>query len=422
MPVPPDDLPPPPSGRVPAWVVDEAARRKDGTTGWQPPPTPARTRRRSVAPTVAVVVAVALGCTWWLNDGTPRLPGALVNAVGSMTGVEVPPALRQVPPPTAEVVALADEAHLSDEGRELLYGARPELLDAAGFVGRCEETHAAGRLRGDGAVGCYQPGDDTIVAYVPADPRLRGFVVETVAHETLHAAWTRLTAAEQAEVTPLLEAEVAALDAGAPLHEQLAGSVGDHPETRPTELFAYVGTQVWRDGGLSPRLEAVYARFVADRAALVAVHTGFLATLDAMRAEIEAAYAAVVASEEANATARAQYDADAGALEYYRSEYQAKVAEVAAMSPDRRQRLELSWQWWDGTDMPMAPADETLGLAADLLARDDVELPARGGGRHGGRGSQHRGACPHRRPPCRLRGAAVAARPVGHVGGLRPGG
>ena len=62
---------------------------------------------------------------------------------------------------------------------------------------------------------------------------------------------------------------------------------------------------------------------------------------------------------------------------FYREAYDAKVAEVAAMSASQRQRLRLSWDWWDGTVLPMAPADETLAAAAALLARDEAALPAR---------------------------------------------
>jgi len=47
------------------------------------------------------------------------------------------------------------------------------------------------------------------------------------------------------------------------------------------------------------------------------------------------------------------------------------------MSPAGRSRLRLSWVWWDGTDLPMAPAEQTLATAADLLARDDAQLAAR---------------------------------------------
>jgi hypothetical protein len=57
--------------------------------------------------------------------------------------------------------------------------------------------------------------------------------------------------------------------------------------------------------------------------------------------------------------------------------YEAKVAEVGALPAAQRSRLLLSWTWWDGTDLPMAPADETLAAAAELLARDDRDLPPR---------------------------------------------
>ena len=167
-----------------------------------------------------------------------------------------------------------------------------------------------------------------------------------------------------------------ALPADDTIHEQIAGSVGAHAESRPTELFAYVGTQVWRDGGLDPQLEAVYARFVADRAALVAVHTGWEAVLDEQGAAIQVASDALVAQEHANADERAESTATRRRWRPTGNVH-AKVAEVAAMPASQRQRLRLSWGWWDGTVLPMAPADETLAAAAALLARDEAALPGR---------------------------------------------
>ncbi|WP_449385845.1 hypothetical protein [Cellulomonas soli] len=259
----------------------------------------------------------------------------------------------------------------------LFYATQPRLLDAAAFQGSCTQGQSSTGLRSDGAVGCYDPADGSIVIYRPADARLQGFVVETAGHETLHVAWEQLTSDERDTLTPLLEAQVAALAADDPVHEQIAGSVGTHPENRPTELFAYVGTQVWRDGGLDPQLEAVYARFVTDRSALVAVHTAWKGMLDQLAADIDAASQALVDQEYANASARAQLDADTSAVASYRQKYDAKRAEVDAMSADDRALLQLSWVWWDGTELPMRAADETLGDAADLLARDEAALADR---------------------------------------------
>ncbi|HEY3436404.1 MAG TPA: hypothetical protein VGK35_01835 [Actinotalea sp.] len=282
--------------------------------------------------------------------------------------------------PSAEVVALADAAHLSEEGRQLLYAAHPEILDATAFAGRCDDGEAPGSTPADGPVGCFlqSGGSASIVLYEPADPRLHGYVVESAAHETLHAAWTRLGRAERDRLLPPLEAEVAALPADDPLRVQIAGSVGSHPENRPTELFAYVGTEIWRAGGLGSTLEDAYARFVTDRAALVAVKDSWMAVLDDAAATVQSASQELANQQSANAMARAQLTGDTAAVAHYRQAYEAKAAEVAALPAQQRRLLELSWVWWDGTDLPMAPAAQTLSAAADLLARDDAALAARG--------------------------------------------
>jgi len=39
--------------------------------------------------------------------------------------------------------------------------------------------------------------------------------------------------------------------------------------------------------------------------------------------------------------------------------------------------LQLSWTWWDGTVLSMAPAEQTLAAAVALLVRDRADLAAR---------------------------------------------
>ena len=318
-----------------------------------------------------MLAVVALGAAWFVTGGIPAhdVASALSGARAVLGGQAA-----EVPAPTADVVALADAAHLSEEGRRLFYATRPQILDAAAFAGRCGDVEVSPETEAGGFVGCYRPGADTILVYRPADPRLAGQAVVTAAHETLHAAWTRLTPADRDELTPILDAAASAIPADDDIHTEIAGSVGTHPENRPTELFAYLGTQV---DGLDPRLEQVYARYFTDRAALVAVHTGLRALVDGMATDITTASQALVATESANAQARAQLTADEASRDSYRQMYQAKVDDVAAMSADQRSRLRLSWVWWDGTELPMARADTTLAAAAALLARDDAALPAR---------------------------------------------
>jgi hypothetical protein len=324
---------------------------------------------------VAVIVVAALGASWWLTNGNPGLSSGVTSALSrAPVGGSGSPA---APPPSAEAVALADAAHLSDEGRRVFYAAQPEVLGAKAFTGKCSRAPVAQALPAGGAVGCYLSSPDRIFVYEPADPRLRGHAVETAAHETLHAAWERLPAVERDHLVPLLAAAVASLPPAGTLREQLAGSIGSHPENRPTEMFAYIGTQTWHDGGLAPELEAVYARFITDRAALVAVHTDALALLASMTATIQAASQSAADVAMTNARSRAQYDGDAASVAYYRQAYETKAAEVTAMPAANRAGLRLSWVWWDGTNLPMASAKQTLASAAALLARDEAALPTR---------------------------------------------
>ena len=154
--------------------------------------------------------------------------------------------------------------------------------------------------------------------------------------------------------------------------------VGEMPVAKGTAQDAHTvaALMVEAKSGLSAQLEATYARFVSDRAALVAVHTGWRGLLDAMDTEIRTASDALAARDAAIAQRQAQHTADAASVDYYRRAYRTKAAQVAAMPASQRQRLQLSWVWWDGTELPMAPAGQTLAAAAALLARDDAALQA----------------------------------------------
>ncbi|MBB2924296.1 hypothetical protein [Cellulomonas cellasea] len=372
----PDDLPRSPTGRIPQWVRDEAAGRVVDPSSWRAggpsfasrPVVPHRPRRRALATTATLLVGAGVVGAW-LTSATwmpPGGPGALLppgSGIGQALGWGTPE-------PSADAVALADAAHLSEKGRRLFYDARPEVLGADQFAGRCTEP-----LGGpDDAVGCYRGDTGSIVVYLPADPRLLGSAVETAAHETLHAAWDRLPPWDRATLARTLEDEVARLPADDALHAQVERSVRGRSENRPTELFAYVGTQVWREGGLDPELEEVYGRFVADRAALVAVHTRSVAVLDTLRAEVEVASQQVLALESVVAQARTRLAADTAQAEAARAEYERVAARHAAMPAEQRARARLSWVWWEGSELPPAPAEETLAAVARLVARDASAL------------------------------------------------
>jgi hypothetical protein len=123
MPIPPDDLPRSGSGRVPQWVIDEAAGRRAAPTQWrewEQTPTPAheylepegrRTRWLSV---MVTVMAVAISVGSWAQTGWPGVPDEWLTQIRSAVGHDEPPLM-------PDVLALADASYMTDHGpRDLL--------------------------------------------------------------------------------------------------------------------------------------------------------------------------------------------------------------------------------------------------------------------------------------------------------------
>ncbi len=199
---------------------------------------------------VAVVVATAVGLGW---SASPWAAAA---------------------PPT-DIVSLADEATMTAVGRDLFFRHEPQLLDAADYAGLCPP----------GAAGCYSAAATSIVVYRPEDERLHGWMLTVAVHEMLHAAYDSLSVAEHREVEALLAATVAALGPDDPLPVQVELSVAGREESRASEQFAYVGTQV---AHVAPDLEAVYARFLDDRQAVVRAYTSASTFVASMTADLAA--------------------------------------------------------------------------------------------------------------------------------------
>ncbi|MCL2668661.1 MAG: hypothetical protein FWF02_13345 [Micrococcales bacterium] len=246
----PDELPRSPTGRIPQWVIDEAAARR-GQTGVGPDES-----------SVAVVARRAgRGRRWWLGV----LVAVAVVAVGVAVNWSTAPWVH--PGGSVDVGDLAQEAAMSSTGQQLFYANDPQVLGDDEFTAHCPEASG----------GCYDAAARSIVVYRYPDQRMHGLVVTVAAHEMLHAAYETLSPAERSEVDQLLWQVVEALDPDDPLLEQVAWSVGDREQVRGTEHFAYVGTQV---ADLAPRLEEVYGRFFDDRQVVVRAYTTTMRALE----------------------------------------------------------------------------------------------------------------------------------------------
>jgi len=165
--------------------------------------------------------------------------------------------------PSPEIKKLADQAHMSDEGRRIFYVHDPQIDQKTAFNSNCPFAERTFVL------GCYTGSSIYILSVT--EPRLKSVEAVTAAHEMLHAAYSRLSADEKTKVDALLQK-----DFKAKADDRLEALIEDYrkqdPSSVPTELHSIMGTEV---SSLSPELEAHYKRYFTDRSKVVAAYNGY---------------------------------------------------------------------------------------------------------------------------------------------------
>lgn len=271
----------------------------------------------------------------------------------------------------ADIAAVADHAFLTDEGRDILVSVgaiseRGDTLQRACGVADAADDHAV--------AGCY--GFAGIFVFIPSDPRVADAAVTTLTHELLHAAYDRLSPDDRERVRVLLSAALDRIPGDDPVRRQIDWSVGDHEESRDTELFAYLGSQVWPDGGFDPALESVYARYFTDRAALVDVDHRVKGAVENLIAEYDTALKGLAQAQADAMISRAQLDADRAIYESDRQLYQQDADRYNALDPAERAGWHQDWWGTDGVRHSGTWQEALAARLADLDARH-ADLEAR---------------------------------------------
>jgi hypothetical protein len=267
--------------------------------------------------------------------------------------------------PTAPISEYAKRSTMTEEGRFLFYASRPSVASGTAFDAACA-THQ----EGVGILGCYLPADRSIHLFDVTDKRLDGLEDVVAAHEMLHAAWDRMSADEHAKLAPLLEAEVAKRQDDTTLAETLAFYATAEPGERLNELHSILGTEY---SDLSPQLEAHYAEYFTDRAAVTAMHDSSNAVFVDQAAQVAALVAqidALAAGIDTDYTAyNAGYDQLTVDVRSFNSRAQAGGFDSQAAFDDARQVLVSRQADLDALYASIqARNDEYSGLVAQLDA------------------------------------------------------
>lgn len=179
--------------------------------------------------------------------------------------------------PSTQVAALADATTMNDATRQLFYVYHPSIEDKSSFNSHCRDGEYTIVL------GCYVS-DRGIYLFKIDDPRLQGVEEVTAAHETLHAAYDRLSAGEKKQVDAWTSRAFASLS-----NERIKTNIAQYrekdPKSVPSELHSILGTEV-RD--LPEPLENYYKKYFMDRAKIVGYSDKYEAAFSARQAQAEA--------------------------------------------------------------------------------------------------------------------------------------
>lgn len=177
--------------------------------------------------------------------------------------------------PAASLVSIEGDLRLTSSARAIFYRAKPQIDSKTAFNSDCETS------KGELELGCYYR--ERIYILQIENPSLVPEMQVVTAHELLHAAWRRMSNAEQQKMTAELERVYASLN-DADLKQRMASYAKSEPGQEANELHSILGTEYAQ---LSPMLEQHYARYFTDRSQVVAAHASYEAVFNSRRQELE---------------------------------------------------------------------------------------------------------------------------------------
>ena len=160
--------------------------------------------------------------------------------------------------PSAAVVSLAHNTTMTPLAERYFYVSHPTIDERSTFAKDCGNNDEKTII-----LGCYN--GRNIYVFDVNDPRLPDVKEVTAAHEMLHAAYTRLSSSDKANVNRMVEAALKTID-----DKHVKDLIDAYNRTEPgqldNEMHSILGTEV---GKLPPDLEAYYSRYFADRSKVV---------------------------------------------------------------------------------------------------------------------------------------------------------
>ncbi|MEJ0073595.1 MAG: hypothetical protein WDN27_06025 [Candidatus Saccharibacteria bacterium] len=204
---------------------------------------------------------------------------------------------------------------MTPKAQHLFYVNHPDITDSSAFTSHCpaggEKTIV---------LGCYLSPDQGIYVYAVSDARLDGVEQVTAAHETLHAAYRRLSTSERNKVDAMLMDYYEHDLTDQRIKDTIAAYKQSEPNDVVNEMHSVFGTEV---PNLPAPLEQYYKQYFTDRSKITAYAADYQAEFTGRQAQI--------ASDDAQlATIKQQIDTDENTLNQQKSTLDTQSAQLDA--------------------------------------------------------------------------------------------
>ena len=183
--------------------------------------------------------------------------------------------------PSTITQQISDSAEFTWLGKLYFYASHPVIDKTNRASAECDIEKSSAIL------GCYANG--TIYVYDIDNTELKGVEDVTAAHETLHAAYTRLSDTDKQMVNGLLLDELQTLQGDEIFMERMKAYDNLDAADRLNELHSVVGTEVL---GLSLGLEEYYSRYFIDRDKIANMYQGYSSVFFKLESEVKRLVAA----------------------------------------------------------------------------------------------------------------------------------
>lgn len=182
--------------------------------------------------------------------------------------------------PSQTIAQIAHDDTMTAYAKKVFYVNHPQIDSKDTFAPLCPKGTEQTVV-----LGCYHSTQDGIFILKVTDPRLRGVEQVTAAHETLHAIYDRLSAAQRRQVDAwLLDFYNKGLD-DTTVRQQISDYRKSEPDDLLNEMHSLFGTEISK---LPPQLEHYYSQYFSDRQAIIKAYDNYEAEFTSRQKAIKA--------------------------------------------------------------------------------------------------------------------------------------